>query len=479
MYLASLMMHLQTDSPDTPTMSWERLLSRRRYPQQPQLHVVTDAPPVRGAFVQDYDRVVFSSPFRRLQRKTQVMPLPETDFVHTRLTHSLETACVGRSLGRLGGRLLLEETTGLAQQLPHLDSDFGDIVAAACLAHDIGNPPFGHSGEDAISAYFRSPAAEPFVRMLNAAQRADLQQFEGNAAGFRILTHTYAAHSSGSAGLGLTYATLGAFTKYPRPSVVEEATLTRGTSEKKYGYFQTEAPRFQEVARELGLLPKPPGTDLGGFYHRHPLAFLVEAADDLCYRIIDFEDGLKLGLIPCETGLRVLRDMLGDAPGRRGSLDWRDWREELGYLRARLINRLVQQTARLFADRAPDLLRGRSDEPLVQQLDCWDQLQHVHQLTMEHLYRSRPVLEIEAAGFEVMAGLLDAFLHATFDPQESSRSRKVVQLLPEQFRAIAHQQGASAYEQIILLTDYIGGLTDQNAISLFRTIRGIDLPKGF
>lgn len=473
------MMHLQTDSPDAPTMTWERLLSRRRYPDQPQLHVVTDAPPVRGAFVADYDRVVFSSAFRRLQRKTQVMPLPETDFVHTRLTHSLETASVGRSLGRLGGRLLLEETAGLAQLLPHFDSDLGDIVAAACLAHDIGNPPFGHSGEDAISAYFRSPAAEPFVRVLNAAQRADLQQFEGNAAGFRILTHTYAAHSSGSAGLGLTYATLGAFTKYPRPSILDEAGSTRGTSEKKYGYFQTEAPRFQEVARELGLLPKPPGTDVGGFYHRHPLAFLVEAADDLCFRIIDFEDGLKLGLIPCETGLQLLRDLLGDAPGRRGSIEWRDWREELGYLRARLINRLVQQTARLFADRADDLLRGHSDEPLVQQLDCWPQLQYMHQLTMEHLYRSRPVLETEAAGFEVLAGLLDAFLHATFDPQASARSRRLLQLLPEQFRAIGPQEGTSAYEQIVLLTDYIGGLTDQNAMSLFRTIRGIELPKIF
>lgn len=473
------MMHLQTDSSDAPTMSWERLLSRRRYPEQPQLHVVTDAPPVRGAFVQDYDRVVFSTAFRRLQRQTQVLPLPETDFVHTRLTHSLETACVGRSLGRLGGRLLLEETPDLGRRLPHLDSDFGDIVAAACLAHDIGNPPFGHAGEDAISAYFRSAAAEPFVRVLNPVQRTDLQQFGGNAAGFRILTHTYAAHSSGSAGLGLTYATLGAFAKYPRPSIVEETGLTRGTSEKKYGYFQTEAPRFQEVARELGLLPKPPGTDLGGFYHRHPLAFLVEAADDLCFRIIDFEDGLKLGLIPCQTGLNLLRELLGDAPGRRGTVEWRDWREELGYLRARLINRLVQQTARLFADRANDLLRGRSDEPLVQQLDCWEQLQHMHRLTVEHFYHSRPVLETEAAGFEVLAGLLDAFLHAIFDPQETARSRKLVQLLPEQFRATAHQQEASAYEQIVLLTDYIGGLTDHNASSLLRAIRGIELPRRF
>jgi dGTPase len=471
------MMHLT--SSDAPAMTWERLLSRRRYPEQPQLHVVTDAPPVRGAFVADYDRVVFSSAFRRMQRKTQVMPLPEMDFVHTRLTHSLETASVGRSLGRLGGRLLLEESESLAKTLPHLDSDFGDIVAAACLAHDIGKPPFGHSGEDAISAYFRSPAAEPFVQVLNAAQRADLQQFEANAAGFRILTHTYAAHSSGSAGLGLTYATLGAFTKYPRPSIVEEASLTRGTSEKKYGYFQTEASRFQEVAHELGLLLKPPGTEVAGFYHRHPLAFLVEAADDICFRIIDFEDGLKLGLIPCREGLQLMREILGDAPDRRGSVEWHDWREELGYLRARLINRLVQQTARLFADRSDDLLRGRSDEPLVRQLECWEQLQHMHQLTLEHLYQSRPVLETEAAGFEVLAGLLDGFLHANFDPYTGPRSRKLLQLLPEQFRAVGHQEGASAYEQIILLTDYIGGLTDQNALSLLRNIRGIDLPKGF
>ncbi|MFD2786381.1 dGTP triphosphohydrolase [Hymenobacter rubripertinctus] len=474
------MLHLTPPDENAPAMRWAQLLSRRRYPEQPQLHVVTDAPPVRGAFVADYDRVVFSSAFRRLQRKTQVMPLPETDFVHTRLTHSLETACVGRSLGRLGGRLLLEETQGLAAELPHLDADFGDIVAAACLAHDIGNPPFGHSGEDALSAYFRSPAAEPFVRMLNAAQRADLQQFEGNAAGFRVLTHTYAAHSSGSAGLGLTYATLGAFSKYPRPSVVAETNLTAGTSEKKHGYFQTEAARFQDVARELGLLPKPAGSaEAAGFYHRHPLAFLVEAADDICYRIIDFEDGLRLGLIPCQPGLALLRDMLGDAPGRRGSVEWRDWREELGYLRARLINRLVQQTARCFADQAPALLRGHFDQPLVQQLSCREQLREVDRLTVEHLYQSRPVLEIEAAGFEVLAGLLDAFLHATFDPQAGPRSRKLLQLLPGQFRATGPQAQASAYEQIILLTDYIGGLTDQAALSLFRTIRGIDLPKGF
>ncbi|GAB2952350.1 deoxyguanosinetriphosphate triphosphohydrolase [Hymenobacter coalescens] len=457
-------------------MSWPRLLSRRRYPDQPQLHIVSDAAPVRGAFVQDYDRVVFSSAFRRLQRKTQVMPLPETDFVHTRLTHSLETACVGRSLGRLGGRLLMERDAELAEQLPYFDADCGDIVAAACLAHDIGNPPFGHSGEDAISAYFASPAAEPFVRMLTAAQRADLQHFEGNAAGFRVLTHTYAAHSTGTAGLGLTYATLGAFTKYPRPSVVDAADQTGGASEKKYGHFQTEAARFRHVAHDLGLLPK---ADEQGFYHRHPLAFLVEAADDICYRIIDFEDALKLGLIPPELGLSLLRDMLADPADRPRSVQWHDWREELGYLRARLIGKLVAETAQVFARHAPAMLHGAYDGCLIKELECWEALQQVQRLSVTHLYRSRPVLQIEAAGFEVLAGLLDAFLHATFDPAASSRSRKLLELVPPQFRALELQAGLSAYEQIILLTDYVGALTDQNALSLFRTIKGIDLPKGF
>ncbi|MDQ2772122.1 MAG: dNTP triphosphohydrolase, partial [Bacteroidota bacterium] len=273
-------------------MQWPQLLSQRRFPDQ-QLPPPSAAP-VRGAFVQDYDRVVFSSAFRRLQRKTQVMPLPETDFVHTRLTHSLETAVVGRSLGRLAARHLMEADAALAEQLPNLDQDCGDIVAAACLANDIGNPPFGHSGEDAISSYFLSAAAAPYLGQLSAAEVADLQHFEGNAAGFRILTHTYAAHSTGTAGLGLTYATLGAFTKYPKPSLIADAAKVGGASEKKYGHFQTESARFRHVAEELGLLPKDAAN---GFYHRHPLAFLVEAADDLCYRIIDFEDGLKLGLI--------------------------------------------------------------------------------------------------------------------------------------------------------------------------------------
>ena len=456
---------------DTP---WPRLLAQRRFPNQ-QLPPPTAAP-VRGAFVQDYDRVVFSSAFRRLQRKTQVMPLPETDFVHTRLTHSLETAVVGRSLGRLAARHLLETDAELAQLLPNLDQDCGDIVAAACLAHDIGNPPFGHSGEDAISSYFESTAAAPFLARLAPAEVADLQHFEGNAAGFRILTHTYAAHSTGTAGLGLTYATLGAFTKYPRPSLVPEASKKGGASEKKYGHFQTEKARFRHVADELGLLPKDAAA---GFYHRHPLAFLVEAADDLCYRIIDFEDGLKLGLIAPETGLPLLKKMLNDPPTRQSTVAWHDWREELGYVRARLIGKLVMELAGLFARHAAAILRGEYDQPLIKELACWADLQEVQRLSIERLYRSRPVLEIEAAGFEVLGGLLDAFLGAVFDAGRGHRSRKLLLLLPAQFRAEGPQADVSAYEKVLLLTDFVAGMTDQNALSLYKTIKGIELPKGF
>ena len=455
-------------------MSWPRLLSPRRFPDQ-QL-TTPSVLPERGDFVRDYDRVVFSSAFRRLQRKTQVMPLPETDFVHTRLTHSLETAVVGRSLGRLAARHLLEADAELAAQLPNLDQDCGDIVAAACLAHDIGNPPFGHSGEDAISSYFLSAAAAPFLRQLTAAEVADLQHFEGNAAGFRILTHTYAAHSTGTAGLGLTYATLGAFTKYPKPSLVMETTKTGGASEKKYGHFQTESTRFQHVAAELGLLAKDAAN---GFYHRHPLAFLVEAADDLCYRIIDFEDGLKLGLIAPETGLPLLKRMLNDPAGRIGSVQWHDWREELGYVRARLIGKLVNELAGLFAHHAPAILRGEYDQPLIKELSCWADLQEVQRVSINQLYRSRPVLEIEAAGFEVLGGLLDAFLVAIFDEKKGHRSAKLLLLLPEQFRAEGHQAHVSVYEKILLLTDFVAGMTDQNALSLYKTIKGIELPKGF
>ncbi|MFD2246862.1 dGTP triphosphohydrolase [Pontibacter ruber] len=453
----------------TFTTTWDKLLSKKRFETDDKKYNTDES--VRGEFQRDYDRIVFSSAFRRLQNKTQVMPMPESDFVHTRLTHSLEASVVGRSLGRIVGKSILERHPGLTQEKNIQEADFGDVVAAACLAHDIGNPPFGHSGEDAISAYFRSDEAQPFLKNLTDSQRADLFNFEGNAAGFRILTYTYPAHCNLPGGLSLTYTTLATFTKYPKESL-PLLKGTTNTSEKKYGFFQTERNWFNTIANELGLLKK--GEQGQVFYHRHPLAFLVEAADDICYRIIDFEDGLKLGLVPKEQGLNLLRQILNDAPGRVSSLTFYDWKEEIGYLRARIIGKLINETTEVFLRHEQQILQGTYDRPLINELESKPILDEIKNLSINLIYRNRPVLEIEAAGFEVLGGLLDACMKAVFRP-ESKHHRKLADLIPPQYLNLP--ETVSDYERIVHITDYVASLTDQAAINLYRRIKGIELPR--
>ena len=249
----------------------------------------------RTAFQQDYDRIVFTSAFRRMKDKTQVFPLSKSDYVRTRLTHSLEASCVGRSLGALVGREIIAR-----HELKNVESgDFGAIVAAACLAHDIGNPPFGHAGEDAIREWFRNSGLlerHPFT----PAQRADFEHYEGNAQGFRIVTRL---QNPANPGLQLTSAVLAAFTKYPRPSSV--ATELDGKSGKKFGFFQQDIDNFRQVARSTGLVERIPGTA----WRRHPLAFLVEVADDTCYLIVDLEDAARLGFVPYKDAECLLGDL--------------------------------------------------------------------------------------------------------------------------------------------------------------------------
>lgn len=454
-------------------MNWEKLLSKKRFEAQTEAYLSDES--VRGEFQRDYDRIVFSSAFRRLQNKTQVMPLPESDFVHTRLTHSLETSCVGRSLGRIAGKKILEQHPELILQKNILDSDFGDIVAAACLGHDIGNPPFGHSGEDAISAYFQSPEAQSLLQNLTEAQKSDLQRFEGNAAGFRILTHTYPAQCDQAGGLRLTYTTLATFTKYPKESLPVRKG-TPHTSEKKYGFFQSEKMRFDTIAQDLGLLKK--GTDHETFYHRHPLAFLVEAADDICYRIVDFEDGCKLGLIPYKEAEKLLLAILDDAPDRKSNITFFDWREQIGYLRARIIGKLIQETAELFTKHEPEILAGTYDKPLISEVVSKPILDEIKNVSIEKIYKNRPVLEIEAAGFEVLGGLLHVFLPAVFSPN-SPRHRKLLDLIPNQYLGRNRSASDTDYEKILNVTDFISGMTDQMAITLYRKIKGISLPQNY
>jgi len=314
-------------------MRWERLLSRRRLGTAPSAEV-----PDRTAFQRDYDRLVFSSAFRRLQDKTQVFPLAESDYVRTRLTHSLEASCVGRSLGTLVGQAL-EESDRLPDAIGA--ADVGAIVAAAGLAHDIGNPPFGHSGEDAIGHWFaHSEAGRRYLDQLDEAQAEELRRFEGNAQGFRVITRLQNPDSAG--GLGLTCATLGAFSKYPRGAARSAAEREYdGASNKKFGFFEAERGRFETVAAEVGLIPRRAGES----WYRHPLAFLVEAADDICYHIVDLEDAFRLGHVTFAETEALLHAIAAPRSGRLSAIQGE--KEKIAYLRATAINALVSPARRI------------------------------------------------------------------------------------------------------------------------------------
>ena len=282
--------------------TWESLLSLKRQGDTNK-RIRKEQDDTRLGFEVDYDRVIFSSEFRSLQDKTQVIPLSKTDFVHTRLTHSLEVSVVGRSLGRLVGKKILEKHPQLEGTHGHHFNDFGAIVAAAALAHDIGNPPFGHSGERAIGDYFKFGNGKRFKSKLSDVVYQDLSKFEGNANGFKLLSDD---KYGSPGGLRLSYATLGAFTKYPKASLPHKPT--QQVADKKFGFFHQQQEKFQDVAEELGLQKVMEGDNIR--YKRHPLAFLVEAADDICYTIIDFEDGINLGLIQEEFALYQIRPIM-------------------------------------------------------------------------------------------------------------------------------------------------------------------------
>ena len=456
-------------------MDWDKLFSSKRlggFSKSPDSRP-GKATEGRSEFQKDFDRVVFSTEFRRLQNKTQVVPLPENDFVHTRLTHSLEASCVGRSLGKIVGDRVIRSNETYFTELGVTASDFEAVVAAACLAHDIGNPPFGHSGEEAISEYFRSQKAVKFLDGLSEKQIADLQNFEGNAAGFRLLTYTSPSHSEINFGLGLTFATLGAFTKYPKESlpVLQES---RNASEKKYGFFQSEQEVFKEIAAELGLLLKADGADYG--WHRHPLAFLVEAADDICYSIVDLEDGYKLGRVGFRTTEDFLLAIIGKSFTKLESNYKKiiDEKEKIGFLRALAINKLIWQCADLFSENAAGILSGSFDSHMTDGIPATPTLVEIERLSVKDIYKAQPIIEIEIAGFEVLAGLLDVFLNAIFNT-ESKYFQMVCQLLPDKCFDKDRKVFTDRYLNIIAVIDFVAGLTDNSAIGLYKKIKGISL----
>ncbi|MBX7126566.1 MAG: dNTP triphosphohydrolase [Cyclobacteriaceae bacterium] len=442
-------------------MNWQQLLSPERAGQKAGSHTHS-----RSAFEQDYDRIIFSHPFRRLQDKTQVHPLPEHDFVHTRLTHSLEVSSVGRSLGKKVGEEILRRWPALATGAqPLLAADFGAVVAAASLAHDLGNPPFGHSGEEAISDFFRyHPYGLSFQSQVSEEAWADLTRFEGNAQGFRIL------NKQQYQGLRLTHATLGAFTKYPCPAHFPARNKAR-RSQKKFGFFLSELPLFASIATQMGL----PADGLA--WRRHPLAFLVEAADDICYSIIDLEDGCRLGLVSMSDTVELLVAIVGDAFNleKFNRIASRD--EKIGVLRAMAIGKLVDECAQLFLDHEQDLLDGTYDIALTDRCPGKDALGRIVDVSVRQIYRARHVVEIETAGFEVLPGLLDAFCQAGEVVLGKSLPRKyhnLARMLPEGMAEEIKLSG-DHYAMLRLVIDFVSGLTDKHAISLYRKIKGIQV----
>jgi dGTPase len=439
-------------------MEWQQLLTCKRLGKA----LLEDRQFERTPFLKDYDRLVYSSAFRCLKDKTQVFPLAKNDDIRTRLIHSLEVSCVGRSLGRIVGDQIIKRH--------HLDTfnaaDFGDILSAACIAHDIGNPPFGHSGEDAIRASFRAwysrlNASEQ--QALTESEKTDFDGFEGNAQGFRILTRLEMPHRQG--GMQLTCATLAAFTKYPRESLIAETILQgySGRSTSKYGFFQSEKAFFTEVAETVGLIRRHPQV---AWWARHPLAFLVEAADDICYSIIDLEDGFRMGYVPFEE-VRSLLYPIANTHLNECS----DSRKEIvKRLRAKAINQLVWEVAQIFLDYEVDILAGTFDRELLFFSTHADTLQAIEQITRSQVFQHPNVVSVKIAGYEVLGGLLAEWVNASFHP--SKKGELLLYMLPPEYRP---QPEDDSYQKILKITDYICGMTDSSATTLFQHLRGISL----
>lgn len=417
----------------------------------------------RTEFQRDYDRLIFSAPFRRLQNKTQVFPLPGSVFVHNRLTHSLEVSCVGRSLGNDVANQLLKKHPDLVDS--HI-SEIGSIVSAACLAHDLGNPPFGHSGEKAISTYFSEGQGMALKKELSPMEWDDLTHFEGNANAFRILTHQFEGRRKG--GFVMTYSTLASIVKYPFSSQL-------AGKKSKFGFFLSEEADYQKIARELGIiqLSKP---DEPLRYARHPLVYLVEAADDICYQMMDIEDAHKLKLLTHDETKGLYMLFFDEKRKKRIEEVCRivtDVNEQIAYLRSSVIGALIKECTRVFTENEKKILAGEFEGALIKHIcsplkEAYD---NCSAIAFQRIYRSSDVLDIELAGFRVISTLIDLMINAVRSP-EKAYSQLLINRISGQYNVNA----PTLYGKIQAVLDYISGMTDVYALDLYRKIKGNSLP---
>ncbi|MGB0769804.1 MAG: deoxyguanosinetriphosphate triphosphohydrolase [Flavobacteriaceae bacterium] len=444
-------------------MNWEQLLSLKRQGDTNK-RLRNEQDETRLGFDVDYDRIIFSTEFRSLQDKTQVIPLSSTDFVHTRLTHSLEVSVVARSLGRKAGVKILEKHPALQEIHGYKPNDFGAIVAAAALAHDIGNPPFGHSGEKAIGHFFKHGAGQHFKKELTPKQYQDLCDFEGNANGFKILTQDLEGKPGG---LRLSYATLGAFTKYPKASLPKKPTPH--IASKKYGFFQSEENIFLEVAKELGLLKINPNDHQ---FVRHPLTYLVEAADDICYTIIDFEDGINLGLIEEEFALEYLINLVRDSIQTKKYNALPTTQARVSYLRALAIGTLIDDAVAIFIKNETAILNGTFDVSLLEKSKYQAQINDIIKLSIERIYNAKEVIDKEISGFEIINELLLRFTTAVNNYHEnkaSSYDNLLMKSLPEDME-LQHQK---LYKRLMGVCSVVASYSDSKAVLMYKKLKGL------
>lgn len=462
-------------------MEWPKLLSPLRLPDSSPRSYDASRPPWQI----DFDRLIFCSAFRRLQDKTQVHPLSASDYVRTRLTHSLEVSSVARTIGtRAGGHILKKHGKALYQGKKGLKqvlapSDFGMIVSSAALAHDIGNPPFGHSGEDAIRHWFAtSEVAVKIAKNFSPQQRVDIEMWDGNAAGFRILSRLQFYRNQG--GMKLTAACLGAYMKYPtsaKGTVATKANPTEGVAGKKPGFFESDRGQWVAVANELGLVRRGPDR-----WCRHPLAYLTEAADDICNQIIDFEDGYRLGKIPYEETESMFRDLLGEKSPLRLD-DHLSLSEKVSYMRAKAIGLSIDQVVGAFETHHDDLLAGKDLGELVSMIPVASKLGALKARAKRDIFSMSTVLQIEAAGFEIIGGLLDHVVGAidgaacpSRNPAKDLFGKKVLKLISEEFVGPDRKPDKDSYERLLLAIDFVAGMTDSFALDLYRKLRGVTIP---
>lgn len=439
-------------------MNWLQLLSAKRFGME-EYH--DDKHHDRTDYQRDYDRLIFSSPFRRLQNKTQVFPLPGSVFVHNRLTHSIEVSCVGRSLGVIIGK-------ELRKKYPDSLADFEEIssiVAAGCLAHDLGNPPFGHSGERAITSYFsegKGKGLEQKVRA-EAGRWEDFTHFEGNANSIRMLIHQFNGRRRG--GFVMTYSMLASIAKYPYSSMAD----TKG----KFGFFQSEEDDFKKIADSLGMLLVQ---DSPLKYSRHPLVYLVEAADDICYKVMDMEDAHKLGLLSTEQTISLFMNFFSEERRikmRKTMLVVSDTNEQIAYLRSSVIGLLVDECSRVFMDNEESILKGEFEGSLIKKIAELpnNANKEATVVSVAKIYKTKDVVDIELAGHRIIGFLLDTFISAMQTP-DGEYSKLILSRIPDQFRT----ESTLTYDKIMSVLDFVSGMTDVYALDLYRKITGMSLP---